>query len=267
MKRVGRYLLVAMLVALPLMAQATEKQPPAPTAEELAQFSDNVLVPSPGELFNAMDKIGEVDWSSAALYTKKSDYNDDYVRAMNLGVRAADGFIALQAKDKENFGQMVSVIFTLAEELGVSGTVLDKGQAIEDLVKQEDWVKVNQELNKLRDSIKAEMEAMDDKDKALVMSAAAWVEGLRAVCAVLDQNYDEAGSSILYQKVLVQYFTQELGKLESSVQDMPQIKAMLEALPEIGSLIDVGPGNPISQESVAKLLELSTAIIQEIEKG
>ncbi|THB66683.1 MAG: hypothetical protein D6E12_10025 [Desulfovibrio sp.] len=267
MKRVALFLLLFTLLA-PGFVVAEEDKPDVPlTPEEMAAFSDNMLIPSPGELFSAMDKMGEVDWSAAANYTNRSRYDNDYLRAMNLGTRAADAFIALQAQDKVSFGEMVSVIFNLAGELGVSESIIQRGEAIKELVKQDQWDQIRPELEQVKDLIQQELEAMDDTESATMLSAAGWIEGLRSVCVILSEDYTPEASSLLYQRQLVDFFADQFAAMTPEAQDQAQVKAIAEALAEIKALVDVGPGNPISEESVARLLEISTELVAQIEEG
>ena len=226
-----------------------------------------MLLPSPGELINAMDNLGEIDWLSSAAFNSRYDYDNNLTRAMNLGIRATNGFMALQMHDRIRFDEMVSVIFTLAEELGVSNVVLDQGRAISDLVQQEDWFAVRRALDGLHDSIESELQAMGDDDTALLMAAAAWLEGLRAVSHILDRNYDPELSTILYQTGLVRHFQEKFQTLCPEAKAHPLVERLSKALPDILALIDVGPGNPVPEENVHHLFEISTELIRGIENG
>lgn len=266
MKRITLLLALAMLL-LPCLAAAQEREEVYLTYEEMAAFTQNMLIPSPGELFSAMDKMGEVDWSAAANYNNRSRYDDDYIRAMNLGTRAADAFIALQAKDKVSFGEMVSVIFNLANELGVSESIIAKGEGIKELVKQDAWDQIRPELEQVKDMIQQELAAMDDTESATLMSAAGWIEGLRSVTAILNANYSADASSLLYQKQLVEFFAGEFAAMTPEARNHDMVLAIEAALPEIYDLVNVGPGAPISEESIARLLEISTQLVKQIEEG
>ncbi|MEM7013816.1 MAG: hypothetical protein AAF585_20330, partial [Verrucomicrobiota bacterium] len=64
-------------------------------------FIDEVIVPNPAEIFTLMEKLGQPDW--AAKVRKDLDFNISTDRtdlALLFGTLIADGFIAVQAKDK-----------------------------------------------------------------------------------------------------------------------------------------------------------------------
>lgn len=271
MKRTRSTLALLALLLIPALALAQSKAPAAPDTSladgEKARFAENILLPSPAEVFVALGKVGDADWNAAASYSRKYDYATNPARALNLGVRAADGFLAIQAKDKTRLGEMITVIMTLAEELLVQKTLLDKSKTFEDLAKQEKWGEVRQELDKLRGDVEAEMRRLGDDDTALLVSAGGWLEGLKATTKVLMSKYDEASSSVLYQPRLVDYFAEKLAGLTPEARKNPAVGALLAKLPEIKTLIDVGYQRPVPRESLAKLNAISSEIIKTIEKG
>lgn len=261
--RIAALALVMGMIFLYWTASAQESV----SESEKVEFSKNMLLPSPGEIFVAVDKLGPVDWSEAASYDKRYDYQDNALRALNLGIRAADGFLAIQEKDKKKLGRMISIILTLAEELLVSETILDKGQQFEEMAKQDRWDEMRNELDKLRDDIMAEMERLGDRDIALLVSAGGWLEGLRATSGVLADNYRDKASSILYQPRLVDYFLEQTSHMSAKTKSQPMVVALMTRLSEIKVLIDVGYKNPVPQANVIRLNEISSNLVQAMERG
>lgn len=263
----SRIILVAMCFIILSMCVTLSAADVQPLSEnEKVRFSDNLILPSPGELFVAIDKLGEADWTDAASYSSKYDYNNNYSRALNLGVRAADGFLAIQAQDKEKLGDMIVVILTLAEELLVREAILDKGKMFDQLAREEKWDELHRELDSLRDDVIEEMKRLGDREIALLVSAGGWIEGLRATTKILNASYKPKASSILYQPTLVDYFNTELGLLSQEAQASPSVKVLIDKLPQIKDLVNVGFKKPVPAENVAQLNELSSELIANIEK-
>lgn len=258
----------AACLALALFLQA---RPLAADASYSAVKQDRetlLLLPSPGELFITLERIGgEVDWTETGSFNPRYDYGDNPTRALNLGVRAADGFLAIQARNKAKLGEMFVTIITLAEELMVQDTVLEQGKEVEKLARREEWEQVHLELGNLRSSIIAEMDRMGDADTALLVTAGGWLEGLRAASAALDQNYDPRASSVLYQPQLVDYFAQKLPDMDKNARTNPAVIELIKHLAEIRDLVDVGYQKPVPPENVAKLKEISARIVDKIEKS
>jgi len=235
--------------------------------EEKGRFSETLLLPSPSEVFVALDKLGKADWVGAASYSPKYDYENDYLRALNLGVRSADGFLAIQAKDKSRLGEMIVVIITLAEELLVRETILDKGKTFEELSKQGKWHELHRELDALREDVMEEIKRLGDQDVALLVSAGGWLEGLRATTKILTERYDPTASSVLYQPRLVDYFDMKLGELQRDDREHPAVQELRAKLPEIKTLVDVGFKNPVPEDNIKKLHDISTELVTLIERG
>ncbi len=235
--------------------------------EEKDKFSDRLLLPSPSEIFVSLDKLGKTDWTQVASFSNKYDYNNNYLRALNLGVRSADGFLAIQAKDKSKLGEMIVVIITLAEELLVRETILDKGKVFEDLSKQGKWHELHRELETLREDVMAEIRRLGDQDVALLVSAGGWLEGLRATTKVLSERYDPIASSVLYQPRLVEYFETKLHELKDNGKDSEAVVELRAKLPEIKRLVDVGFKNPVPKENIEQLHSISQELVTLIERG
>lgn len=237
------------------------------TEEEKVKFSQNLLLPSPGEVFAALAKLGDVDFTAAGSFNKKYDYSTNALRALNLGVRAADGFLAVQAKDKTRLGEVIAVVVTLAEELLVKDAILNKGKQFENLAKAEKWPELSRELNAFRDDVNEEMKRLGDKDLSLLASAGGWLQGLRGVTTILGARFDAKASSVLYQPRLVDYFAENLTAMKPEYTSTPQVKAILAAMPEIKKLVDVGFKNPVPKENVERLKAIASELTQTIEKG
>ena len=260
-------LMVLTLIMLMSVSLWAHSQEAGLTDEEKAMITDNVIVPSPSDLFLALDKMGDVNWSEAASYTTQFSYKNNYLRALNLGVRGAEGFVALQAKDKNNLANMISTIIRIAEDLGASDTILRKRQTFENLTQREQWFELRGELDKIRDDILLELVNQGDTDVALLLSIGGWIEGLQMTTKILSKDYNEDTSTILYQPILVEYFEKKCNELGSRAKRQKAVKDIIEKIPEIKTLIDVGYDNSISEDSVKKLHAISYQLVSAIQGG
>ncbi|GAB7079867.1 hypothetical protein [Megalodesulfovibrio paquesii] len=245
---------------------AAAMEPPLSDGEKQA-FGENYLLPSPAEVFLALEKAGPVDWTAMASFNPRYDYADNAQRALNLGIRAADGFLAIQARDHDKLGKMISAIMTLAEELLVEETILKKGKTFEEMSRNGQWEELHGELDSLRDEVLHEMERMGDKDTALLVSTGGWLEGLRATAKTLDEHYSERASTLLYQPKLLQYFRKRLNALPDRTRSTPAVAAIIARLDEIDACINVGYRQPISPENIRKLALISDTLVRGIEGG
>ena len=236
------------------------------SAEEMAKVT-GVLVPSPSELFVAVDSMGDYDWSSVVRVNTNTDYQGDILRALNLGVRSADGFLAVQAEDGKQTGEVVRTIEKLARALAVDDPILAKGNEIQKLVMEKKWAKVRSQLDVLKTEVENYIAGLGDEQNAVMASAGGWLEGLRAVSKLLNDQYSEKASSILHQPSLVQHFQEKFKGLSPEAKKLPVIQLIDSKLPEIAALIQGEPGKPIAKDAVSKLNAISTEIIEAIERG
>jgi hypothetical protein len=266
MRKYLRFMLMMIVFSLSLSLCAFSEED-ALTEFEKAQFSQNIIVPSPADLFLALDKIGGVNWREAASYNLRFDYNNDYLRALNLGVRGAEGFIAIQAGDKTKLAEMIRTIIRLAEELGASETILNKRKKIEGLAQQEKWQELRMELDGVRDDVWKELTDKGDTDIALLLSLGGWLDGLRATTKALKDSYNPGDSTLLFQPTLVEFFQTNFKQLGPKASDQSVVKKIGLQIPEIKELLNVGWDNPIPEENIKKLYMISTELVWAIERG
>ena len=72
----------------------------------------------------------------------------------------------------KNIEDIRRVIITLAEELMVEKTILDKSKKFEDLSKRDQWDALHKELDILREDVVREINRLGDQDVALLVSRA-----------------------------------------------------------------------------------------------
>ncbi len=235
---------------------------------EKREFSHNLALPSPAEMFLALDRLGDAEWEMVSRSNPRYDYQDNYARALNLGIRAVDGLVAILAENKAGLGEVTVVIITLAEELMVQDAILDRSSIFEELANQGRWDDLRDELDALRYLIEMEMDQIGDQDIATLVRAGGWLRGLTATAMLMKgQGYSGPVTSILYQPTLVDYFKTQLNALEPEAKANPKVQALVRALPKLRKLVNVGFGNPIAPENIEQLYLLGSSLMAEIEEG
>lgn len=227
--------------------------------EEKALFKTNVVVPVPSEIIMALDQLSEINWKAIVEYDYSANYAENYKIALNLGVRVAQGFIAIQAEDRKNTGEMFSVSRDLAENFGAKSEMFVDKDEIARLLNEGKWLELRGILDDIHLKVKDEMYKYDP-DFVVLASVGGWLEGLHIVSKALKTNYSEDASTILYQPELIDYFTQEVNNLKISNSDNPEVKEIVRILPDIKRLCDVGSGNPIPLGAMNELYEISSGV-------
>lgn len=227
--------------------------------EEKALFKTNVIVPAPSEIIMALDMLSDVKWKEVVTYDKSTNYSDNYKIALNLGVRVAQGFIAIQAQDRKNTGEMFRICRDLAENFGAKSEMFVNEQQIIKLLDENNWTELRSILDDIHLKVKDEMYKYDP-DFVELASVGGWMEGLHIVSKALKSNYSPDASVILYQPELIQYFSEAVKNIKTGNSNNPEVKEIAVMMPEIGRLCEVGSGNPIPSENVARLYEISSRI-------
>ena len=250
-------------LAVGVMAGTEKLTPEEMTAAQMQA----TLVPSPGALFNAVDKMGKFNWVDVVSNNKNTTYKNDYLRALNLGTRSADGFLAIQAREPEKLGEIVDTVLTLARELGVDEPILDKASDMRKLASEQKWDKLRTQLDVLKVDAEKYIADLGDESNAILVSTGGWLEGLRAVTQLLSTQYDAKASKVLYQPTLVKYFQDKFKTLDAEALQDPLVKKISDSLDEIASLLNVKQGQVVPQENVEKLYKLSMELVLAIERG
>ncbi|MDA3838838.1 MAG: hypothetical protein PF574_07645 [Candidatus Delongbacteria bacterium] len=233
------------------------------SAEEMAMFKSNVVVPQPSEIIMALDRLSEVKWKEIVKYNYTANYAENYKIALNLGVRVAQGFIAIQAEDRKSTGEMFSISKTLAENFGANSEMfIDKDQ-ISKLLNDGKWMELRGILDGIHLEIKIEMKKYDP-DYVALASIGGWIEGLDVVTRALLSNYSEDASTILYQPELIEHLASEILNIKETNNNNPEVNLINEEMPKIQKLCDMGFGNPIPLENIKQLSEISGKLIKAI---
>src|SRR5450432_1730732 len=97
------------LPAVGLLFGACSALAQTPAADDFTQNPDSFLVPPPEAVCNALAKVPNIDFAKLAAQgapppdAKKIKSLAATVKAVHLGVRAADAYVAVQAKDVAAF--------------------------------------------------------------------------------------------------------------------------------------------------------------------
>lgn len=240
------------------------------TAQEKAMFTKNVVIPTPSEIIVALNKLTEVNWKTVVGYNTGAAYTENYKLALNLGVRVADGFVAIQAKDKKNVGEMFAVSKTIAENFGGNSKIFSSKDEVVKMIDKNDWKALRSKLDDMHLKVQAEMKKYHP-DFVVLASIGGWLEGLNAVSTTLAAKYDQNASNLLYQPKLVEHFMKEMDKLQDTNKNYPLVKKIREALPEIAKLCEAENSKsvikPVSKQNVEQLAKISSELVKSIVKG
>jgi hypothetical protein len=235
-------------------------------AEQLAGAikTDSLTIPTPGELFAALEKPGKPDWAGQYRTPIPMTYRNRAQIALNLGGLIADGFIAVQAQDSQQVKNIGTDIIKLAKALGVSENVLSRGNSINEFAENSEWDSLQEELEATQNEVKASMQTHRDQDLVILVSLGGWIRGTQAVSAAVIKNYDEQSAKVLRQPAVVSFIHSKVNDISLELRNEPLVKSVSEQLSGIEKLVGFQSGKGPSLEDVRKLNEGVTKLMEEI---
>lgn len=236
-------------------------------ADQLAKAarSDSISIPTPGELFAALEKGGKTNWAGQYRGPIPVTYRNRAQIALNLGGLIADGFIAVEAKDSQQVKNIGSDIIKLAKALGVSEKLLSRGNSINEFAENSEWDTLQEELEATQNEVKSSMQSHADQDLVILVTLGGWIRGTQVVTSAIMQNYDERSAKVLRQPALVHFMQSKINEISPELRDEPLVKDVSTELTKIEKLVSLPGGKAPNVEEVRKVNETVGKMMEEIE--
>lgn len=194
---------------------------------------DDVVVPVPSEIFAVLDKLGEPNWRQELRKLKTPSTADRLRLSLVFGTVVAEGFVAVQAEDRQAVEDIGKEVIDLAKSLGLSKSVLPHAQSILDAADRSDWPSIRKEFDLTQKTVRDTMEQMKDSDLAQCVSLGGWLRGTASVTSVIGKNYSSDRAELLNQPLLVDHFLGSIGKMSESTKKHPILSDVNAGLTKI----------------------------------
>src|SRR5438270_9204195 len=241
MSRVRRSVALAFLFACCVVIGAEPGRLPSDQMAKAIR-NDAVTIPTPGELFAALEKPGKPNWTGQYRGPVATTYKNRAQIALNLGSLIADGFIAIEAKDSQQVKNIGTDIIKLAKALGVSENVLSRGNSINEFAENDEWDALQEELEATQNEVKSSMQTHRDQDLVILVSVGGWIRGTQVVSASVLANYDERAAKVLRQPALVNFIQSKINDISPEMRNDPVVKDVSNQLPEVEKLVSFPAG-------------------------
>ena len=227
------------------------------------QVVDDVVVPVPSEVFTVLNKLGEPNWRQELRDLKLPDTTDRTRLSLLFGYTVAEGFVAVQAEDKESVKDIGREVIDLAKALGLSKSVLPHAQAILDAADQDDWKAIHKEFDLTQKTVRTTMEQMRDGDLAQCVSVGGWLRGTAAVTSVVSKAFSADRAELLNQPMLVEHFLSVLSNTPASTKNHPVTSKILSGLRVVLTEME-GAVDGFSEESVRTIGSTCDQLLNDI---
>jgi hypothetical protein len=207
---------------------------------------DSLTIPTPGEFFAAIDKVERPNWSQLIRPTVLPNTTNRVQIALTLGTRVADGFIAVEAQDGQQVKNIGKDIIQLSKQLGVSQSILARGNSITDFADNNEWSALKEEIEATQNEVKLKMAEQKDEDLVALVSIGAWIRGTQAASDVAARKYNVDAAKLLRQPAVIEYLQSEVARLPERLQADEFVVNVRDGLSRAATLValpsDVAPG-------------------------
>lgn len=238
----------------------------APEQLDLANFPgeivDKVVVPIPAEIFAVLDKLGEPEWSNGiSILEEQPKTNDRAILALTFGSLIGEGFIAVQAKDKEKIKTIGHRVLNLSESLGLANAVRAHSLGIIEAADRRDWDQIRRELDDTQRTVRETMERLRDEEMSGLVSLGGWLRGTNVVTRFIGEAYSEDKAELLNQPGLIVYFREMLASMEGPSKSSSEIRAISTGLARLEGVIT--GAETFSEEDINELHDISQTMLEE----
>src|SRR2546421_12234166 len=265
MNRCKRIALGASLLACCVVIGAEPARLPS---EQMARAirNDAISIPTPGELFAALEKPGKPNWTGQIRGPIATTYRNRAQIALNLGGLIADGFIAVEAQDSQQVKNIGTDIIKMAKALGVSENILSRGNSINEFAENSEWDALQEELEATQNEVKSSMQSQQDQDLVILVCLGGWIRGTEVVSAAVLQNFNEQSAKVLRQPALVNFIHSKVKDVSPETQNDPLVKKVSDELGRIEQLVSFPGGKAPTVDDVRKVHEAVGQVMQEIQR-
>ncbi len=257
---------VAVALALPASGLRAQDHPPKTIdVSHLKYKVEDVVIPVPSEVFRALDNVaGNPNWSSVLAAPSGRSPTVQAEIAMRLGTVIANGFIAVEAKEKDKVEQIGKDVIKLAESLSVGSSVKSHCNAIIEAAKNGEWTAVRAELDKAQNSVRDAMDKLHSRDNSELISIAGWLRGTDALTYLIKQDYKPESADLLHQPDMLNTFESQFNHMDEKTRSDVIVVQLREGLKKIKPMLETRDGEVIPQATVVEINKITVALVKAI---
>ncbi len=238
---------------------------------DLSQAKNSELgLPSPMDKLLGLDAaLGSrtVAWSgvyrelahNADLSALKNETNV----CLALGVRIADGIMAVKAQDANALNECASDIESLAKKLNVTDAQLERAKKTRALANKGQWTLVFWEMGCLQVDIMHSLNEKGSEKRRTLIIAAGWLQGVHYAAYLVNKHYTPKLSNLLREPLLVKAMQEEMQALPAPTKSDPRVTRLISALSEIYTIINIPLDGTIPAEKILRVNELARELAEE----
>jgi len=219
--------------------------------------------PSVAEIFQQLDDLRPLPFDQLKRDFPQAAHASREQMGLVFGGLVADGFLIVESQRQNLVEDLGRVLLRQARSLGVGDRVMRHSASLTELGKKGDWKAVRSELLSTQEDVEQAMTELRDQKMAHLISLGGWLRGLEICAGAVESNYTGDRAAVLWQRDLINYFSEELKTLPPAVAHKPLFEKVRAGVDEIRDLLNKAPESPSLAEVKtlhAKARELNLAI-------
>jgi len=226
---------------------------PMTEAQKLgAVFYDPLSIPSPGEVFAALNKECHPNWLTFGIPVAAPVTTDRNQLALAVGVLVANGYIAVEAQDGQQVKNIGRDILSVAKSLGISKNLMSRGNSLIEFAKNNAWDSLADELEATENEVKRTMVEQKDRSLVSLISAAAWLRGVDVATKIILSDDSLRGIALIRQPELARHLASELEALPERVKKRPLVVQVRQCLDYVAVQLESMGSTPDEERPVLK---------------
>jgi hypothetical protein len=255
----GRHFAILAAFLLPVFPGKASPAVMTTAQRQGAVFLDPLSIPCPGEVFAALNKVCRPNWATLVTPATAPVSGDRAQLALAIGVLASDGYIAVEAQDGQQVKNVGREIMTMAKALGVSQSLLARGNSLMEFADNNAWDALADELAATEEEVKSTLTGQKDRDLVLLTSAAAWLRGLETATGVVLADDSLRGAEVIRLPELAARLSSDLGALPDRLRRNPRVAAVRQALVKASGLLAVQNPSPDQRKKTLREIHEASA--------
>jgi len=219
-------------------------------------------VPSIVKIFDELEKISPLDYSSDHLKRHERLPLDRTRLAMRLGTLIADGFISVQTGHSEDVPKIASHLSRYAKALGAGDRIKRHAAALLEHAENKDLEKLKTALAATQRDVERELLSLRDTDLSTLISLGGWLQALDAASSAVDQKFTPERAANLFREDIADYYTETIGSLNPAISQLPHMIKMREFLSGLRTAMTLAPNATPTSEGVKEIAEVAKQLAE-----
>jgi len=205
-------------------------------------------------------KPGNPNWQTLYRPPIPTNFSSRTQTALNLGGLVADYYLAVEAEDAQQVRNIGKDIVAMAKGLGISESMIVRGQSLSDFAERGEWSTLRQELDAMRRDVRSSLEAQQDDALVPLVAVGMWIRSAEIASDWVAENYTPEAADPLRQWPLI---TEHLAELPPKIKEDPMVARLIVQLLEQAPVI-FPSDQPLTVDEVKGIQEAAGLLMKTI---